>query len=72
MADDSGLQVDVLNGEPGVYSARYAGEKATDEENNKKLLGKLRNIPQVKRTACFVCVLFIYRKDGSYNFYEAK
>jgi len=72
LADDSGLQVEVLGGEPGIYSSRYAGEKATDEENNAALLAKLRNIPQEKRTAFFICVLVLYRKDGSYDYFEGK
>jgi XTP/dITP diphosphohydrolase len=72
LADDSGLQVEVLGGEPGIYSARYAGEKATDAENNTKLLDKLKNIPQEKRTAFFSCVLVLYRIDGSYDYFEGK
>ena len=72
LADDSGLQVEVLGGEPGIYSSRYAGEKATDEENNAALLAKLRNIPQEKRTAFFRCVLVLYRIDGSYDCFEGK
>jgi XTP/dITP diphosphohydrolase len=72
LADDSGLQVEVLAGEPGIYSSRYAGEKATDEENNTKLLTKLKNIPQEKRTAFFRCVLVLYRRDGSYDYFEGK
>ena len=72
LADDSGLQVEVLAGEPGIYSSRYAGEKATDEENNTKLLSKLKNIPQEKRTAFFICVLVLYRKDSSYDYFEGK
>jgi XTP/dITP diphosphohydrolase len=72
LADDSGLQVDVLGGEPGIYSSRYAGESATDEENNAALLAKLKNIPQEKRTAFFRCVLVLYRKDGSYDYFEGK
>jgi XTP/dITP diphosphohydrolase len=72
LADDSGLQVDVLGGEPGIYSSRYAGEKATDEENNTKLLAKLKNIPQEKRTAFFRCVLILYKRDGSYDHFEGK
>src|SRR5208283_2010636 len=64
LADDSGLQVEVLAGEPGIYSSRYAGEKATDEENNTKLLTKLKNISKEKRTAFFFCVLVLYRRDG--------
>lgn len=57
IADDSGLEVDYLNGEPGVYSARYAGEHANDEANNNKLLKALKEIPIEGRTARFVCVL---------------
>ena len=72
LADDSGLQVDVLGGEPGIYSSRYAGESATDEENNAALLAKLKNIPQEKRTAFFRCVLVLYRRDGSYDYFEGK
>jgi XTP/dITP diphosphohydrolase len=72
LADDSGLQVEVLAGEPGIYSSRYAGEKATDEENNTKLLTKLKNIPREKRTAFFICVLVLYRRDGSYDYFEGK
>ena len=47
LADDSGLEVAVLNNQPGVYSARYAGEQATDEDNNQKLLSALADIPKV-------------------------
>ena len=72
LADDSGLQVEVLGGEPGIYSSRYAGEKATDEENNTKLLTRLKNIPREKRTAFFICVLVLYRRDGSYDYFEGK
>lgn len=57
IADDSGLSIDFLNGRPGVYSARYAGQKATDEDNNKKVLHELKGISEDKRTARFVCVL---------------
>ena len=67
LADDSGLEVDILKGEPGIISARYAGENATDEENNARLLEKLRNVPPEKRTACFHCELVLYKKDGSYK-----
>lgn len=54
IADDSGLCVDALNGEPGIYSARYAGD-GNDNSNNKKLLEKLKDVPREKRTAKFVC-----------------
>lgn len=57
LADDSGLAVDYLNGAPGVFSARYAGEKATDADNNHLLLTQLENVPREKRRAKFVCVI---------------
>lgn len=63
IADDSGLEVDAINGEPGVYSARFAGENATNEENNKKLLEKMKNIPEEERTARFRCSLALVSKD---------
>ncbi len=55
IADDSGLSVDCLNGEPGVFSARYAGENATDEQRIAKLLKNMQNIPKAERSAHFVC-----------------
>ncbi|HLS66290.1 MAG TPA: XTP/dITP diphosphatase [Pseudogracilibacillus sp.] len=57
LADDSGLVVDALGGKPGVYSARYAGSDATDEENNEKLLRHLEGVPEEKRSARFVCAI---------------
>ncbi|CUS96643.1 XTP/dITP diphosphohydrolase [Candidatus Kryptobacter tengchongensis] len=63
IADDSGIEVDFLNGEPGVYSARYAGLRATDEENNRKLLKKLEGVPLEKRTATFKCVIAYVNKN---------
>lgn len=57
VADDTGLFVDALNGEPGVYSSRYAGENVTYEDNNNKLLKELLSVPDSKRTAKFVTVM---------------
>lgn len=57
IADDSGLEVDALNGAPGVYSARYAGVDASDDDNTNKLLSALKDIPTSERTARFHCVL---------------
>ena len=59
LADDSGLEVDVLRGAPGVRSARYAGERATDAENNQALLQALRDVPTDERRARFRCVLCV-------------
>ena len=59
MADDSGLEVDMLGGQPGIYSARFAGEETTDMENNIKLLGLLEGVSQEGRTAQFRCVIAI-------------
>jgi len=57
IADDSGLEVDALQGAPGVYSARYAGDDATDADNNRKLLAALEGVPPRLRTARFRCAL---------------
>lgn len=59
IADDSGLVVDALDGRPGVYSARYAGEAKNDEANNDKVLSELADVPDEKRTARFYCALAI-------------
>ena len=64
MADDSGLEVDYLNGEPGVYSARYSGEHGNDKKNNEKLLSKLNGVPKEKRGAKFVCYLTVINSEG--------
>jgi XTP/dITP diphosphohydrolase len=68
LADDSGLEVDALNGEPGVRSSRYAGEGATDQDRVKFLLAKLRDVPWEKRTAHFTCVIAIVLPDKSIQF----
>ncbi len=65
LADDSGLAVDALSGAPGIYSARYSGENATDEKNNLKLLAALESIAMPQRTARFVCVVVAMAPDGS-------
>ena len=64
MADDSGLEVDYLNGEPGVYSARYAGEHGNDAKNNEKLLKNLQGVPYEKRGARFVCHVTLMNYEG--------
>ena len=60
ISDDSGLEVDYLDGAPGVYTARYAGENATDDENIDKLLAALDGVAQEKRTAAFVSSVCLY------------
>jgi len=64
LADDSGLEVNALNGEPGVKSARFAGEAATDAERVNLLLAKLDGVPGEQRTACFKCVIAIATPEG--------
>ena len=66
IADDSGLVVDALGGKPGVYSARYAGENATDEENYNKLLKEMNGVPDIERKARFVCVAVFYYDIDKY------
>ncbi len=65
LADDSGLVVDALNGAPGVYSSRYAGEDGNDGANNTKLLHELEGVPDEQRSARFMCVLVFIDEDGS-------
>lgn len=69
LADDSGIEVFYLNGKPGVFSARYAGPNATDEENNEKLLAELRGVPPRRRRAQFRSVLALVA-DGIERFTE--
>lgn len=66
MADDSGLEVDYLNGEPGIYSARYAGEHGNDKKNNEKLLKELKGVPKEKRGAQFVCQIVLVNENDKY------
>ena len=72
VADDSGLEVDALGGAPGIYSARYAGEKANDERNIEKLLSGLRErkVPLEKRTARFRCVIALAEKGKLLGTFE--
>ncbi len=63
IADDSGIEVDALNKAPGIYSARYSGEDATDEKNNLKMLDELSNTPDEERTARYQCVM-VYMKSA--------
>lgn len=65
MADDSGLCVDALDGAPGIYSARYAGEHVTYADNNEKLLKEMAHVPDEKRGATFVCCAALRFPDGS-------
>jgi XTP/dITP diphosphohydrolase len=64
IADDSGLAVDALHGRPGVYSSRYAGEKATDAERYQKLLKEMAGTPPGKRRAAFICAMAVAAPDG--------
>ena len=64
LADDSGLVVDVLDGRPGVFSARYAGDGADDAANNARLLSECQDLPDDRRQAAFVCVLAFVTPDG--------
>jgi len=64
LGEDSGLAVDALKGAPGVYSARYSGENASDESNNRLLLEKLSGVPQEKRTAHYVCHVTLADPQG--------
>ena len=72
IADDSGLEVDYLNGRPGVHSSRYSGPDATDDKNNRKLLEVLKTVPPEKRGAAFRCVLVLYKPDGTYRSFDGE
>lgn len=65
LADDSGLEIDYLNGEPGIYSARYLGEDTSYDIKNQALLDRMRGVPKEKRGARFVCVIAAVFPDGS-------
>ncbi|NSW90859.1 MAG: XTP/dITP diphosphatase [Firmicutes bacterium] len=66
IADDSGLEVDYLDGAPGIYSSRFGGENATDEEKNRKLLKMLEGVPFEKRKARFVCAIAVVYPEGKH------
>jgi XTP/dITP diphosphohydrolase len=72
LADDSGLEVDALDGAPGVHSARYSGENASDASNNEKLLADLEGVSPGKRSAHFSCVVVVYHPSGRWISTEAR
>jgi len=72
IADDSGLEVDCLGGEPGIHSARYSGEGASDEENIRKLLKEMEGVSVDKRGAAFKCALVLYRADDTFETFEGE
>ena len=72
IADDSGLVVDALQGRPGVFSSRYGGEKATDEQKFQKLLAEMSEIPEGKRQAAFVCTIAVATPQGEVELLEGR
>jgi len=72
IADDSGLEVACLEGAPGIHSARYSGEDATDEENIRKLLEAMKYVPENQRQAAFRCALVLYHTDGTFENFEGE
>jgi XTP/dITP diphosphohydrolase len=73
LADDSGLSVDALDGAPGVFSARFAGEGATDQQNRELLLERMRKVTQPRRrSAQFVCVLALWKGDGPIELFRGE
>ena len=72
LADDSGLEVDALGGEPGVLSHRYAGEGASDADRYFYLLEKLKNVAEERRTARFRCVIALANPDGTVELYSGE
>ena len=72
LADDSGLEVDCLNGEPGIYSARYGGEGKNDRDRCELVLQKLKGVPQKDRTARFVCVIHLIFNEEDQRTYRGE
>jgi XTP/dITP diphosphohydrolase len=72
IADDSGLEVDYLHGRPGIFSARYAGPNASDNENNSRLLRELQGVPLSQRGARFICAIAICAPDGAWEWVEGE
>ena len=72
VSDDSGLEVDALEGAPGIFSARYAGQGATDRANLEKLLVELADLPPMQRSARFRCVLCLIDPHGEEHFFEGE
>ena len=72
LADDSGLAVDALNGAPGVYSARFAGEGASDNANNRKLLAEMKDVPPERRQAAFICAMAFVTPDGTEQLFSGR
>jgi XTP/dITP diphosphohydrolase len=72
LADDSGLEVEALDGAHGIYSARYAGKYADDRQNIRKLLSDLKDIASENRGAAFRCILVLYPADGRYETFEGR
>ncbi len=70
IADDSGIEVDALDGAPGIYSARFAGEHGTPEQCNEKMLRSLEGVPFEKRTARYVCAMAFIEPNGRENVFE--
>lgn len=72
LADDSGLVVEALDGDPGVFSARYAGEQGDDLANNAKLLKEMEDVPDEKRQSAFCCVMALSQPDGQCQTFEGR
>ena len=72
LSDDSGLSVEALDGTPGVYSARWAGEGASDSDLIAKLLHEMRDVPEGKRQAHFACVMCLMSPEGTKEFFEGR